>query len=162
VEADLARPRHRLTTIAYDGRTLAADSLATCHGGRVGVVVKIAERNGVFAAGVGSSARCRAFLDWFRAGMTGFPPPMGDESTAYLFPLDGQVVVVDSLGLLAERPWRYWAAGSGADYAIGAMEAGASAAEAVRIACLHDTSSGGEIITLSRSRTGIHTDSSKG
>lgn len=46
-----------------------------------------------------------------------------------------------------QDPNIHWAMGSGADFAIGAMDAGASAREAVKIASQRDVGTGGKIRT---------------
>jgi 20S proteasome alpha/beta subunit len=61
---------------------------------------------------------------------------------------DGKVWSMNCSGTLALVYGPYFAEGSGAKYAMGAMAAGATAAEAVAIAIRYDAYSGGEIQTL--------------
>ena len=56
-------------------------------------------------------------------------------------------VLLQQPGWIVERG-PYFAMGSGRDFALGAMAAGASAEEAVRAAIAHDVYSGGEVVTL--------------
>lgn len=141
-----------MTTIAWDGRTLAADTLATWNGSREGYVVKIARRGAVMAAAAGNAVICRRLMDWFRDGMRGAPPSAGDKaagnwSSLHIFTPGGQVVTWGPDGWEAVRASLY-ASGSGGDFALGAMTVGATAEEAVAAAILHDTGSGGDITVL--------------
>lgn len=54
---------------------------------------------------------------------------------------DLRIVTFDRWLVPIEMETEYYATGSGADYAIGAMDAGASAIEAIRIACARDNQS---------------------
>lgn len=141
-----------MTTIAWDGRTLAADTQSTWRGVRDGHATKIARRGRIFAGSAGNAVICRRLLDWFRAGMIGHPPPAGHKdadswSTLCIFGLGDLVVTYGPDGWEAVRSGTY-ALGSGCDFAAGALSAGCDARRAVEIAMLHDTSSGGEITVL--------------
>lgn len=140
-----------MTTIAYRDGVLAADTLATWGDSRDGRCTKIAKRGPVLAAGAGSMAQVQAFLDWFRAGMKGDPPPAqaGDNSAfCYLIEPSGWFLMWGPRGWERSRDDAL-ALGSGGEYARGAMSAGATAEEAVAIAILHDVKSGGPITVLS-------------
>lgn len=142
-----------MTTIAWDGRTLAADSLSTWNGSRDGLATKIAKRGSILAGSAGNAVICRRLLDWFRTGMQGHPPSAGNKdagnwSTISLFGYGGMVVSYGPDGWESVRVPSY-ALGSGAEYAAGAMSAGCDARRAVEIAIEHDTSSGGPITVLS-------------
>lgn len=141
-----------MTTIAWDGQTLAADTLATWRGTRDGYAVKIARRGAVLAGAAGNAVICRRLMDWFRSGMVGHPPSAGSKeadnwSTLQIFTPDGLVVSWGPDGWEAVRAPRY-ALGSGCDFALGAMVAGADAETAVRAAIEYDINSGGEITVL--------------
>lgn len=142
-----------MTTIAYKDGVLAADSLATWGDNRDGYVTKIRRRGNVLAAVSGSIAHGQAFLDWFVLGMKGDPPPMGgsDDGNAHGF----LITPDDWLCMWGPRGWERsrgptMTAGSGGEFAKGAMSAGCSAPDAVAIAIQHDTKSGGPITVLRR------------
>lgn len=74
-----------------------------------------------------------------------------DHAQGWVFMPEAIVLMFDELGwsyrrLRPEAP--YYAMGSGTDYCYGAMSIGASAEEAVRAALIHETCSGGPIVTL--------------
>ena len=142
-----------MTTIAYRDGILAAGTLCTINNSIEGRVVKIARRGPIMAGAAGSAPMCRAFLDWFKAGMQGEAPatqhPVSSDWNYW-----GLIVTPDRLVTLMASGWMshrapYYAMGSGAEYALGAMAAGATAAEAVEAAMRHDTRTGGEVTVLS-------------
>jgi hypothetical protein len=113
-------------------------------------VVKAAKRGPYLAAATGSGVLCQAFLDWFRGGMNGEPPPMkkeDQEASGHIFAPDGLHLEWFCTGWHRERGQTY-TAGSGGQFAKGAMSMGATAEEAIRVAMQHDTSTGGEITVL--------------
>lgn len=139
-----------MTTVAYRSGILAADTLVTINTHRDGYTLKIAKKGPFLAAATGTLARAQAFMDWFRGGLVGHPPPMGDgetRATGHIFMPDGLIMAYTNLGWLKMRA-EYYANGSGCDYAYGAMVTGASAYDAVKAALIHDTASGGEITVL--------------
>lgn len=141
-----------MTTIAFANGVLAADTQSTSGDLRGGYDVKIAKHGSVLAASAGVTALCQRFMDWFRAGMKGEPPAMKmDEFTAWgtLFYAD------DCIASLNEAGWErfsapLWTNGTGGEIALGAMAAGKTPEEAVRIASRFDKSTGGEITVLRR------------
>lgn len=95
---------------------------------------------------------CQRFRDWFLGGMIGEPPEAQHSQNAdwsywgVIF-TPRHILVWQAPGwVIINAP--YFATGSGAEYATGAMAHGATAEEAVRAAMLHDTNSGGEITVL--------------
>lgn len=145
-----------MTTIAFKGGVLAADTLSTRNGNREGVVIKIAKRGSLLAGASGCSALGKTFRDWFMTGCKGSAPYMGDPEKNWA---EG-FIIMPCNGLVSFGPAATWAEkgmyggfnawGSGADLAIGAMISGASAEEAVRAAIVRDTNSGGEVTVLRR------------
>ena len=137
-----------MTTIAYRDGVLAADSLLRCGQTRFGIVRKIIQANGLAAALTGDMQDTVLLRRWLQAGC----PECGNDGVspwAILGQDGGSGIVVGSGGAMifdyrlrrypVEAP--FYADGSGADIAIGAMAAGATAEEAVRIACRYDTGS---------------------
>lgn len=72
------------------------------------------------------------------------PPPPGLEVTAILVSPDREIKLFEgSIWITQREP--YYSLGSGAPYAIGAMDAGADATTAARIGSQRDSMSGGKI-----------------
>jgi ATP-dependent protease HslVU (ClpYQ) peptidase subunit len=140
-----------VTTIAWDGETLAADTLLTWGAARDGRMAKIEKRGPVLAAVSGGVAASQRFLDWFRAGMQGDPPmmPDGDHTTFGWLIFDRWLITWGPLGW-ERTPQEKSAMGTGANFAVGAMAMGADARRAVEVAMEHDTKTGGDIMVLRR------------
>lgn len=71
--------------------------------------------------------------------------PEGEESFALLLAYEGQLFEIASDYTVLTRSDGMYALGTGAPYALGALEAGANLEESVEIAILHDIYSGGDI-----------------
>ena len=138
-----------MTTIAWDGKTLAVDSMVT----NGAVVVSTTEKKLFLDVGrfkaiamAGSIVQLLPLIEWIRGGEKGDSPEM--DGTDHL------MCVTDKGKLLA-----FWhgcsdtglqcdgvsAGGSGCEIALGAMDAGATAVEAVKIACKRDVYTGGRV-----------------
>lgn len=140
-------PAH-CTTIAFDGRLLAADSQITAGGSKYLQSVKIVRIGRAFVAAAGEMTQITRFRDWYEHGHDprNYPKKL-DEFTA---------IVVTPLGVT-----QYWdvgygvpvptpcAIGTGADAARGAMMAGVDAKRAVQIATRIDLYSGEPVIVHS-------------
>ena len=139
-----------MTTIAYRDGIIAADSRTTWNGGHLGDVTKIAKNGKILAGSAGSASQCKLFLDWVLSGMMGDQPKLvadDYELDAFVALPDGKIVFFNGQSSFPLKA-RFYACGSGYQYALGAMSMGATAEEAVRIAAQHDTKTGGEIQTL--------------
>ena len=141
-----------MTTIAWDGETLAADTQWTFGGDIDAHGVKIVRKGPVLAGASGTTAYCVAFLDWFKSGMVGDAPPCAHPTNSE-WSYWGLIIHPPTIMLLMETGWirlaasRY-ALGSGANFATGAMDHGATAEDAVRIAMKRDSKSGGDVTVL--------------
>lgn len=141
-----------MTTIAFDGRSIAADRM--CSIGNTPVrsphpkIRRLVYKNLPAVMGTSGSVEYgHALVDWLQAGAhAGKEPELSNDGdsnyctvllatkeSVYLF---SNSCVGVPLGAIP------WAAGSGADYALGAMAAGASAKRAVEIAITLDVNSG--------------------
>jgi hypothetical protein len=134
-----------LTTIAWRNGYLAADTLWTANGARDDYGPKI-ERIGTLLVGCSGPVPVGIkFRAWVSGGFNGPSPLDGDGNGLIVWP-HGVV------GWCQAGPWPvsapFYCLGSGSDYATGAMEMGATAEEAVRVAMLHDYCTGGEITVL--------------
>lgn len=141
-----------MTTIAYRDGVLAADTRMTINGCMDGSQVKIVRRGPVMAAASGTAAMCQRFRDWFTGGMVGDPPAAQHEQVSD-WSYWGLIFHGDTILCWQGPGWvrvvaPYFATGSGAEYATGAMAHGATAEEAVRAAMAHDTSTGGEVMVF--------------
>jgi ATP-dependent protease HslVU (ClpYQ) peptidase subunit len=148
-----------MTTIAFDGRYLAADSLICTNDTKEGYVKKIIATNikeqfDAIVAFAGEYAAALAFIDSLREN---YP-------NAYAKPNYGEpdycALVVHSCGGFDEYTSKYEypetfksltnfrAMGSGVNFALGAMAAGKNAKEAVEIAIQFDAKSGGDVLVF--------------
>lgn len=134
-----------MTTIAWDGKTLAADTRATAGGFAFGNDKAVRLKDGRLYAGSGSAEDCEAVRIWLETG--------GDKPT-----------LKDYVGLVIGSDasiWRYedklvpfqvtspfHAVGSGRDYAIAAMHMGKTAREAVELASVYDIYTGGPVTEI--------------
>lgn len=143
-----------MTTIAYRDGVIAADTSMTVNGTVVPGRVKIARApDGRLIGGAGKAAFTESFRAW-AITEEGDPPKMEPGSVGFVIDTDGSVRLWDSdegNGPFTVRP-PYIAVGSGQDYAMGAMFAGADAETAVRAAIAHDKSTNGDVLVLSRKK----------
>jgi ATP-dependent HslUV protease subunit HslV len=143
-----------VTTIAYRDDVLAADTQITCGRTIDGWAQKAFRKGPLLYATSGSSGLGGAFLIWVASGMRGDAPSLKGEKDedgahGYLFPGGDRVVWrYDNVWATHRAP--FFAYGSGAEIALGAMLAGASAEEAVRAAAQRNTSTGGDVTVLRR------------
>lgn len=143
-----------MTTIAYRDGVLAGDTQITCGATIDGWTQKVFRKGPILYATTGCSGLGDAFRAWVEGGLVGDAPAMkreGDdaEASGYIFP-GGDRVVWRYNSVWASHRAPFFAYGSGAEIALGAMLAGASAEEAVKLAAERDTNTGGEITVLKR------------
>lgn len=139
-----------MTTIAFDGVTIAADSLQTFGCQRApGTFAKLRWHNGVLFAVTGASGAFTALVQWYFAGAAPEKAPKVDGATWTLIVINGgDASVYTSTVPYAEPLSAPFAYGSGADFALGAMAVGATAAEAVAAAVKLDVWSGPPITSF--------------
>lgn len=133
-----------MTTIAYDGKILAADTQITCDGRFVaGYGYKIHKlSDGSHIAFAGSMNCMPAMIDWFE---TGKEPDFKDASFECLhIATDGTAHDYYS-NLNKGYAVIPWVGGSGAQIALAALSCGKNAIEAVELASKLDIMTGGEI-----------------
>ena len=135
-----------MTTIAYDGKTIAYDSRET-----MGDFISSDKHDKhIYSQGIhffycGTVIDCQEFINSYESGECS-----PDISCQVFMAQDGQVYRSShELGTIwVEYMDEPFAMGTGADFAIGAMDMGADAKQAVKIACGRDTKSGGRIRTF--------------
>lgn len=142
-----------MTTITYRDGVLAADSLATMGDTKAhGHYQKIRRIGDHLVGAAGSVADSQHFVDWLKHGDENVPPPKGNYSALIIDPR-GRVREIENGSVLpVPRGAKFFAVGSGAPFALAAMYAGASAAEAVKIAAKIDTATGLPVKTLKLSK----------
>lgn len=131
-----------MSTIAYRAGTIVGDTAISGGGTLLGVSDKIAATADGRAIGgaVGYASFISAFTRWIRTGRPGDAPcPKGPESHGFWIEAETPSVirVVDDQGE-HEIEAEFYAAGSGADLAVGAMAMGATALQAVDVAARFD------------------------
>lgn len=141
-----------MTTIAWDGSTLAADRRVNFGGVTDAKTTKIVQRaDGALAASSGSSSLGAAFKRWFLDGENGERPALdkGTENASGLIIRPSGVLIVHDVSGWYEAEAGFYALGSGWEIALGAMAMGATAEQAVRVAAKFDGNTGGDVDTLS-------------
>lgn len=138
-----------MTTIAWDGRYLAADRQVTFGNIANAEVTKVVKRkkDGAVAAAAGNSVEAADFRKWFLKGEKGKRPSMGteaDNSSGLIIYPDGKLVIHEWKGSYEATSPKY-TNGSGWEIALGAMLAGASAEEAVRLTSTVDGMTGSSV-----------------
>lgn len=143
-----------MTTVAFDGHTMAADTLATdAWGMKEEVRDKILRGSDFLAGSAGQNGAIKAWwaqvcqLDLEHVLAYGYPDFDADRN-------DPAIMLVDASGNI----WRhvtggffqasrgFHAVGSGRDYALAAMALGKTAEEAVRLAMTFDNGTGGDVV----------------
>ena len=142
-----------MTTIAWKGRDLAADTMALSGILRQYVPQKICRLpDGSLIGHAGGTETALIVIQWFRDGERQEVKPKfeGDEwPRIILLRSDGSCWEYEKHLVPMRIYEQFWAIGSGRELAIGAMAQGASARGAVEIAMRWDTGSGGEVEVLS-------------
>lgn len=136
-----------MTTIACDSKSMAGDGRVMCRGTIVGAQTEKVWRlrDGRLLGCAGRRVDGVAFRTYLEGGAK---PKIKEAFEALVLGLNGRATYFcehDLDGLDTELPA---AIGSGMDYALGALDAGASPERAVLIASGRDTGTGGEVIHL--------------
>lgn len=151
-----------MTTIATDGTTICADSLRTFGNERClapSVKIEVAQYpmkgEPVIYARTEHNGFSRAAIEWHRIGAHPSDCPKGGEGDSWT------LIVIDKHGLrqyTADNPYgedvpypHAW--GSGCEYAMGAMLAGASAEKGIEIASRLNIYTGGPIQVIDIAQT---------
>lgn len=132
-----------MTTIVYSQGILATDSACSAGGTMIGTLRKMARNaQGYLVATAGATLSCAAVMRWVEHGMDEPGPSIDDdEFSALLIRPDGTVCLLGGDGIQVPIDAPYHVLGSGRDIALGALAMGASAENAVQIACRFDTAS---------------------
>lgn len=145
-----------MTTIAWDGKTLAADTRGTA-GGMPWQTIKASRlKDGRLYGGSGALEDVEAVRTWLE---TGGDKPAVKDFVAILIE-DGQCFRLEDKLIKMPVKSPFHAIGSGRDYAIAAMHLGKTAREAVELACLYDVYTAAPVTEL-RETQGIQIASSE-
>jgi ATP-dependent protease HslVU (ClpYQ) peptidase subunit len=141
-----------VTCIAYRDGVLAADSQATAQDGLVtGRVTKIWRLpDGGLCGGAGAAGDMMSFLAWAGGDRAATWHGKDTESgfSGVMISPQGEVSLYDIEGRAYALDAAFYARGVGAELAIGAMAMGATAEQAVEVACRFSVWCGGPIHTL--------------
>jgi ATP-dependent HslUV protease subunit HslV len=136
-----------MTTIAIKDGCIAVDSYIGFDGSRCGTAKKLFAVGGGAMAGAGEYGEILKIVEWAQSGAQDSKRPELKESIVVWLQSPTEVVEFDRSGKISyDAP--FFAYGSGREFAIGAMAAGASAREAVEIASDWSEGTGGEIQTF--------------
>ena len=129
---------------------MACDSILYTNGMRAGNLMKIArhEKSGALIGAAGDAGECQNLLALFKEhGLTEKFEPALTEAIGLIAAKGGQLWVVQhDVVYQIEDP--FYAIGSGAPYAMGAMAAGRGAPKAILIAMEYDDGTGGQLRIL--------------
>ncbi len=135
-----------MTVLAYRAGVLASDSMIADSNTRCGAMRKLARGPGGAVAGsCGACGVSNRFLRWVENGEPGEFEPGTESFNALIARVDGEVFRMDSDGAWWPVVAPYHAEGSGASVAMGAMEMGATAEQAVMAAIRWNLFCGGDV-----------------
>lgn len=138
-----------MTTIAYRDGVMAADTALTHNGVWEGKSVKIGTTSDGRVVGIaGAPGMMKPFIDWLQFGGDAPAYDRDDHFFAIVAYADGAASLYDRFMSEIKMSEPFHAIGSGKEIAIGAMAAGASAEDAVRIACIYDAYSAEPVRTV--------------
>lgn len=134
-----------MTTIAWSKKSgrIAADRQSSYHGNQATKLYELPDGSIVGTSGAhDQSLRAVAWLRDESKERPSLPAEYGSLMRAYP---DGRAVYYHAALEAMPISFEFWAIGSGADYAMGAMARGATPEEAVEIASRYDEHTGGGI-----------------
>lgn len=135
-----------MTTIAWDGRTLASDSMTTgtfvMHNH-----VKILNVNGDLIGFAGGVQCGEAFFNWYKSGCPTEKPDLEDDFEGVVI-RKGKCYFLAKTLVMVEVKTKKYALGAGAQFAMAALHCGKTAVEAVKVAIRLNHESGGKVVSL--------------
>lgn len=141
-----------MTTIAWDGKTLAADKMGN-QDGSILIVTKIRKIGKYLAGSSGTMSSCMALMKWIEDGGAPDKWPECQKDKELCSPLiiitqDKKIFRYDTTPIPYEINQDFYAFGGGRDFATGAMEVGADAKRAIEVASKWDACTGCGVDTL--------------
>lgn len=145
-----------MTVIAWDGLTLAGDK-RTNFGGLHATTTKVHRVNGCLVGCAGNTAQIYEMHRWLSKGAKPEDLPPGQRSkddcvSMLVIEPGGRVLQYENSPDPMVIENRFWAIGSGRDFAMAAMYLGKRAFEAAVVACELDMGCGNGIDTLTLER----------
>ena len=143
-----------MTTVAWDGKTLAADTLITDNWGLREFRSKIVRGKGWVAGCAGEThqiAKWRKAVEDLRFDQVielGVPDWHKDDNDPAILITDGNGSYRSVGGIFMQNNRPYWAVGSGRDFALAAMCCHVNAEGAVRVAMEFNNGTGGDVETV--------------
>lgn len=137
-----------MTTIAYDGRTLAADTQSSMMRGKALKAFRL--EDGTLFGACGEAQDAIAVRDWLEDG--GEKPKVQDTFHAIVIK-DGELYTLENKLVLMLQCRPFFAIGSGRDFAMAAMHLGKTAVEAIGISHQFDVDTGSEVTALAVDET---------
>lgn len=140
-----------MTTVAWDGKTLAADTLATDPWGLKDYGTKIIHGNGWIG---GCAGQRHEIAKWKKVALhlsfeevleLGVPDWHKDDNDPSILITNGNGSYRATGGVFMKNQRGFWAIGSGRDFALAALYCGKTAKEAVEVAMHFDSGTGGEV-----------------
>lgn len=139
-----------MTTIAYDGKYLAADSQSNDNGIKRNVVKIFKHKLGLFGIS-GLLTHGLQTIAWItdQGALPELYPKHEKDEIGYTLHIDrqGRIWRYEGSSMPVEFLDKFIACGSGRDFACAAMELGASASHAVEIASKFDVNTGGKVVS---------------
>lgn len=141
-----------MTTVAWDGITLAADRLYTV-GSAAFISTKVKKHGDLLLAFSGDVDQGEEMLDWIISGAkkADFPEKQRDHerfTRVLAITRDKNILAYECTPFPIRMPPQKYAMGSGRDFALAAMYLGQTAIQAVQLASLFDPGTGGGVDTL--------------
>ena len=137
-----------MTVLAYRAGIIASDSVLVDNGTMCGAGRKLARGpDGTIAGACGSCGISHRFLQWIEAGEPDDfdPDTQGNEFGAIVVRPDGSTWRMSASGVIWPSTAPFFTDGCGSDIAMGALEMGATAEQAVAAAIKWDCNCGGDI-----------------
>lgn len=141
-----------MTTIAFDGKIMAADSRMVGDFIEPADAAKVHRIKGSLYGAAGTAESCELFFDWVRDGKPGEKPKVGSDFEALEY--DGKVLLWYGEKVRGVKLGSPNAIGSGSKFAQAAMVCGKTARQAVKVAMQLDPGTGGRVRALSLGHKG--------
>lgn len=141
-----------MSVIAWDGNVLAADMQVTVCGLKL-KSSKIRKINDNLVSGCGTTSYVEEMMAWYEKGADPKDFPKFQEGESFcnftVITKDRDICVYEKTAYPYKVSGKFYAMGSGRDYAMAAMHLGKSAIEAVDVASYFDCNCGLGVETLS-------------
>ena len=138
-----------MTVIAVRNRIMASDTMTGYGNKKVNEIKTVAKDGFILGAAGAEVPSMDDIVDWFFKVQYPLPAYENTDFTLLVLTPSGRIETWDHTGMKNIIKSSFWAIGAGADFAMGAMHAGADAETAVRLAIKHCWGCGGRVTTRS-------------